>query len=75
MSYQTSSKFTNKEKAMLSYIEEVTLSKNSTDETFTTLKNHFSDREIVEITWVNASENYFNLLAKPLGVTSDDLKA
>jgi len=31
-------------------------------------------KEVIEITWVNASENYFNLMAKPMGLESDDLK-
>lgn len=29
--------------------------------------------EVVEITWINATENYFNLMAKPLGLASDAL--
>ncbi len=32
---------------------------------------HFSEREIVEITWVNALENYYNLLNLPLEIESD----
>lgn len=74
MQYKQSSMFTAKEKALLSYVEEVTLTKNATDETFRNLTKHFNDKEIVEITWVNATENYYNLLAKPLGLSSDNLK-
>jgi hypothetical protein len=29
----------------------------------------------VEITWLNAASNYFNLLAIPLGIESDGLLA
>lgn len=49
------------------------LAKTVSDETFEDLKKYFTEQEIVEITWINASENYFNLMAKPLGLTSDEL--
>jgi AhpD family alkylhydroperoxidase len=73
LQFENSTRFTEKEKAMLSYVKEVTLKKICADATFERLKMHFSDKEIVEITWVNASENYFNLMARPLGLASDDL--
>jgi hypothetical protein len=75
MQYKQSSVFTVKEKALLSYIEEVTLTRSATDNAFDNLRKHFNDKEIVEITWVNATENYYNLMAKPLGLSSDNLKA
>jgi hypothetical protein len=33
----------------------------------------FSEREIVEITWLNALGHFFNLMAVPLQLESDDL--
>jgi hypothetical protein len=45
------------------------------DETFSALREHFSDEQIVAITWLNAVENYFNLLNAPLGIESDGLCA
>lgn len=66
--------FTEMEKALLSYPEEVTLAKTATDNTFEDLKRYFNDTEIVEISWVNATENYHNILAKPLELNSDNLK-
>jgi alkylhydroperoxidase family enzyme len=74
MQFKQSSAFTEKERVLLSYIEEVTLTKTTTDETFRNLTKYYKDKEIVEITWVNATENYYNLLAKPLGLHSDNLK-
>ncbi len=74
MNFKNSDKFSNKEKSLLSYLEEVNFTKTATDETFNELKQYFSDKEIVEITWLNATENYFNLMAKPLGLTSDELQ-
>ena len=35
----------------------------------------FSERELVELTWVQASETYFNVQAHPLGIPSDGLAA
>ena len=45
------------------------------DETFETLRSHYNEQEIVEITWVNALENYYNLISIPLGLESDGLCA
>lgn len=73
MNFRNSKKFSEKEKALLAYLEEINLTKSVTNETFANLKTHFSEKEIVEITWVNASENYLNLMAKPLGLPSDEL--
>ena len=75
MNFRNSPKFSDKEKVLLAYLEEINLTRSTTDETFAQLKNHFSDKEIVELTWINATENYFNLMAKPLGLKSDELKA
>jgi alkylhydroperoxidase family enzyme len=72
--FRNSTRFSGKEKALLAYLEEINLTKTVTDESFENLQQHFSEKEIVEITWVNATENYFNLMAKPLGLTSDQLK-
>ena len=74
MNFRNSEKFTDREKALLAYLEEVNFSKTATDETFDELQRYFSDKQIVEITWLNATENYFNLIAKPLGLISDGLK-
>ena len=32
---------------------------------------HFSESEIVEITWLNAVHNYYNLMNIPLEIESD----
>jgi len=74
MNFRNSNNFSAKEKALLAYLEEVNFTKSATDETFNELKKHYSEKEIIEITWLNATENYYNLMAKPLGLTSDELK-
>lgn len=73
LNYSKSNKFSSKEKALMAYLEEVTYTKTATDECFQQLRTFFNDREIVEITWLCATENYFNMQAKPLGIPSDGL--
>lgn len=69
--YKTSPLFSDRERAALSYVEEATRNRKVSDPTFAELRRHFSDREIVEITWVNAIENYYNLINIPLEIGSD----
>jgi AhpD family alkylhydroperoxidase len=71
MDYRTNVKFSERERAALAYAEEATRNKGVSDPTFATLRAHFNEREIVEITWVNAFQNFFNLLNRPLGIGSD----
>jgi len=49
--------------------------KNVGDATFADRRRHFNEREIVEITWLNALGNYYNLLNLPLGIEADGLCA
>jgi len=73
--YRTSPLFSERERAALAYVEEATRHKRVSDATFEELRKHFSEREIVEITWVNAVENYYNLINLPLEIGSDGLCA
>jgi AhpD family alkylhydroperoxidase len=72
-SYRTSDLFDARERAALDYCSEVTRNRTVSDETFATLQRNFDERQIVELTWVNAIGNFFNLLAVPLGLESDGL--
>ncbi len=69
--YRTSPLFTERERAALAYAEEATRNKKVSDATFENLRRHFSEREIVEITLINAVENLYNLTNLPLGIGSD----
>lgn len=71
--YRTDPRFSERERAALSYVDELTRQRRVSDETFATLRRHFGEREIAAITWVNAVENYFNAINVPLGVESDGL--
>lgn len=73
--YRTSPLFDDRERAALAYAEEVTRNKQVPDALFEELRKHFSEREIVEITWVNALANYYNLINVPLQLESDGLCA
>ena len=73
--YRTSPLFSERERAALDYVDEATRNKRVSDTTFDALRRHFNDREIVEITWLNALENYYNLINLPLGIGSDGLCA
>ncbi|MDZ7682970.1 MAG: carboxymuconolactone decarboxylase family protein [Fodinibius sp.] len=71
--FEESTNFTNAEKAALSYVDEATRNKHVSDDTFAVLQKHFSDREIVQITLLNAVENFYNLMNAPLNIDSDEL--
>jgi AhpD family alkylhydroperoxidase len=72
-SYRTDPRYTARERAALAYVEAITRERHADDDVFAALKEHFTDCEIVEITLINASENYFNLINAPLGIESDGL--
>jgi alkylhydroperoxidase family enzyme len=73
--YRTSPLFSDRERAALAYVEEATRNKHVDDATFKELRKHIEDWEIAEITWINAIENYYNLLNIALGIESDGLCA
>ncbi len=71
--YRTSPLFSDKERAALAYVEEVTQNKQVTDGMFEELREYFNDRDIVEITLLTAIQNFENLVNIPLGIGSDGL--
>jgi alkylhydroperoxidase family enzyme len=73
--WRTSPLFDDRERAALAYVEEATRSKKVSDPTFDALRKHFSERQVVELTFLNALENFYNLLNLPLGIEDDGLCA
>ena len=73
--YKDDPAFTPAERAALAYVEEVSKTKTAGDATFEELRKHFSEGQVVEITLLNAMENYYNLVNRPLGIESDGLCA
>jgi alkylhydroperoxidase family enzyme len=73
--FRTDPRFTARERAALNYIDAITRDKHVNDDTFAALREHFTGEEIVEITLINAVENYYNLVNIPLEIESDGLCA
>jgi alkylhydroperoxidase family enzyme len=73
--YREDPAFSPTERAALAYVEEVSRTKTASDATFEELRRHFNDVQICEITLLNAFENFYNLVNRPLGIESDGLCA
>jgi AhpD family alkylhydroperoxidase len=71
--YRNSPLFSDKERAALAYVEEMTRNKRVSDGTFDELREYYGDWEIVEITTLTALQNFENLLNIPLAIDSDGL--
>ena len=67
--------FSEKESAVIAFVNEYAKDRKISDKTFETLRRFFSDTEIIEIVAMNAFEQYFNAFAVPLGIESDGLRA
>lgn len=72
--YRTSVLYSARERAALAYAEETTRHHDVSDETFEEAQRHFTDVEIIELTWLIAIETYFNVLKAPLQIGSDGLR-
>lgn len=73
MKFEESEVFTEKEKSALAFADEVTRNIHVSDATFERLRQYFTEEEIVQLTLLNAIENYYNLTAAPLDIGSDEL--
>jgi alkylhydroperoxidase family enzyme len=71
--YRTSALFSDRERAALDYVTELTKDKTVNPETFARLSRHFSEREICEIVWLVASEHVYNITNIGLNIHSDML--
>ena len=61
------------ERAAIAFADELTRLKQVSDRTFDGLKNHFSEREIVEMAWLVATEHYYNIMNVAFDIESDGL--
>ena len=71
--YRSSALFTDRDRAALDYVTELTKNKKINPETFATLSRHYSEREICEIVWLVASEHLYNMTNLGLNIHSDML--
>jgi len=67
--------FSEREKAIFSFVEEMTKKLTVSDKNYDSLKIHCSDDEIIEITYTASAENFLNRMLKPLRIGSDELCA
>jgi len=73
--WRGSGAFTSRERAALAWVDDILEDGRIHDATLAEAATLFSERELVELTWVQASETYFNVQAHPLGIPSDGLAA
>src|SRR5262245_36694264 len=71
--YQTSTLFTDAERAALDYVTELTRAKKVNPDTFSHMAQHFSERQICEIVWLIATEHVYNMTNIGLNIHSDML--
>jgi alkylhydroperoxidase family enzyme len=71
--YRTSALFSDRERAALDYVTELTREKKVAPETFARLSSHYSERQICEIVWLVASEHLYNMTNIGLNIHSDML--
>jgi alkylhydroperoxidase family enzyme len=71
--YQTSSLFSEAERAALDYVTELTKSKRVDPNTFARMSSFHSDRQICEIVWLVASEHIYNITNIGLNIHSDTM--
>jgi AhpD family alkylhydroperoxidase len=58
-------------RAALAYVDEVLRDHDVQQPTFDALRAHFDERQITELVWLTAFTNYHNMMARPLGLSSD----
>lgn len=73
MQYRTSNLFSERERTVLAYVEELVKNRRVSDSTFENLRIHFDEKEIVEITYLIAVQTFTNLSNIALGIGSDGL--
>lgn len=71
--YRTSALFTDRERAALDYVTELTKDKKVNPDTFSRMSLYYSEREICEIVWLVASEHIYNMTNIGLNIHSDML--
>ena len=70
--YATRPDFSSAERAALRYADEATqVPVAVSDATFATLRTHFDERQIVELTFAVAVESFFNRINAPLGIEAE----
>ena len=66
--------FSEKEQIVLAVLEEYNTERKVSDDSFTELRKHFNETEIIEIFALNAFEHFYNAMTIPLEIESDGLQ-
>jgi len=75
LDFRNAAVFTEKEKAVLAYAEELTKVRRVSDKTFADIAMHCSENEIVDVAFACAVESFYNVLSIGTGIESDGLCA
>lgn len=73
--FRDSDLYSPSERAALLLAEELTVVKAITDDTFENAKRHFTERQLAEISWLVATEHYYNMINLAFQLESDNLCA
>ena len=73
--FETHPAFDPAERAAIAYAQALSVDRSVPADILMRLRQHFSEREVIEIVWLAALESYFNAMAVPLGLKSDRLAA
>lgn len=71
--YETSSRFSEKEKVLLNFVTRLARDRKMERELFEELAKHYDERSVCEIIWITATEFYYNISNIGLNVHSDML--
>lgn len=71
--YEESAQFSAKEKVLLDFVSLLARNRQMNRDMFGRLAAHYSEREICEITWIVATEFYYNIGNVALNIHSDML--
>ncbi|MBO9202810.1 MULTISPECIES: carboxymuconolactone decarboxylase family protein [Niastella] len=71
--YQTSNRFSEKERVLLDFVTMLTRDRKMEQELFDKVAKHYDERSICEIVWITATEFYYNIGNIGLNIHSDRL--
>jgi len=71
--YESSPLYSNREKAALRFVSELTTQHKISDATYRNARDFFNDRELVELAWVVSSEHVYNIQNIAFNIESDNI--
>lgn len=71
--FESSDQFSDRERAALSFVTEVARDRRCSQDTIDRILQHFTERQVCELTWLVASEHLYNINNIALGIGSSGL--